>query len=318
MDVRHQRVAANGIEFHVAACGEGSRLALFLHGFPECWYSWRHQMPLLAELGYLAWAPDLRGYGETERPADMQDYAIERLLDDVAGLIDASGCEEVVLIGHDWGAMIAWYFAMRAPQRLQRLVIMNVPHPGPFATALRTWRQLRKSWYATVFQLPYLPEMLLRAGNYNAIGEAFRGSAVNKDRFGREDLAVYRRAAAQPGALTAMLNYYRALVRGGGGERQRRLGFPIIETPVLMLWGEHDVALSIQSTHGTEQYVRDLTLRFLPASHWVQQDEPEMVNAMLRAWLLDEEVPQAGEVRAQAAVEAAPSEQQPLAVGREG
>lgn len=301
MDFRHERVAANGIEFHVASCGDaqGERLALLLHGFPECWYSWRLQMPVLAELGYRVWAPDLRGYGETERPPHLHDYAIEKLLDDVAGLIDASGAREVVLIAHDWGAVIAWYFAMRRLRPLDRLVIMNLPHPGPFEKVLRTWKQLRKSWYAAFFQIPRLPEALLRANDYRAIREAFVSSAIDKSRFPSEVVQVYREAAARPGALTAMLNYYRALVRGGGGDRQKALGFPVIEVPTLMIWGEEDVALSIESTYGTERWVPNLTLRYLPGvSHWVQQEAPETVNAMLRAWLRGETVPEAAPVRA--------------------
>jgi len=297
MDFRHERVSANGIGFHVASCGDGNRLALLLHGFPECWYSWRLQMPLLAELGYRVWAPDLRGYGASDRPPRMQDYSIEKLLDDVAGLIDASGCERALLLGHDWGAAIAWYFAMRRPEMLDRLVIMNVPHPVPFQKALRTWKQLRRSWYASFFQLPRLPEAAMRAGNYRAIREAFVSSAIDKSRFPDEVVRVYRDAAAQPGALTAMLNYYRAIVRGGGGERQRVLGFPVIDVPTLMLWGVEDVALTIETTHGTEEYVSDLTLRYLPGvSHWVQQEAPETVNAMLSAWLRGERVPEAEEL----------------------
>ncbi len=301
MDFRHERVAANGIEFHVASCGDpqSERLALLLHGFPECWYSWRLQMPVLAELGYRVWAPDLRGYGETERPPHLRDYAIEKLLDDVAGLIDASGAREVVLVAHDWGAVIAWYFAMRRLRPLDRLVIMNLPHPGPFEKVLRSWKQVRKSWYAAFFQVPRLPEALLRANDYRAIREAFVGAAIDKSRFPDEVVQVYREAAARPGALTAMLNYYRALVRGGGGDRQRALGYPVIDVPTLMIWGEEDVALSIESTYGTERWVRDLTLRYLPGvSHWVQQEAPETVNAMLRAWLRGETVPEATPVRA--------------------
>jgi epoxide hydrolase 4 len=290
----HRFVQANGLRFHVAECGEGDRLALLLHGFPECWFSWRAQLPLLARLGYRAWAPDLRGYGKTERPPRLQDYAMEHLLDDVAGLIEASGARSTVLLGHDWGAVIAWFLAMRRPELLERLVIMNVPHPAVMEKALRSWRQISRSWYVLFFQLPKLPEMLLRARGYRAIGDAFRNMAVDKSRFPDEVLRVYRDSAAEPGALTAMLNYYRALVRGRGGERQRALGYPTIETPTLMIWGENDVALDITSTYGTDRHVRDLTLRYLPnVSHWVQQEAPEVVNAMLEAWLTDKPVPEA-------------------------
>jgi len=300
--VEHEFVRANGLRFHVATCGAGDRLALCLHGFPECWYSWRNQMPLLAELGFRVWAPDLRGYGETDRPGRVQDYAIERLLEDAAGLIDAAGARSTLLIGHDWGGIIAWYFALRRVRPLARLVVMNLPHPAVIERALRHWWQLRRSWYVFFFQLPRLPEALLRARDYRAIGEAFRAMAVDKSRFPDAVLRVYRAAAARPGALTAMLNYYRALLRGSG-RRQRALGYPLIETPTLLLWGEEDRALAKATTYGTERYVPNLTLRYLPAvSHWIQQEAPETVNAMLWAWLSDQPVPEAGLLAARSSV----------------
>ncbi len=284
---------AGGLRFHVAACGEGERLALCLHGFPECWYSWRHQMPLLADLGYRVWAPDLRGYGESDKPVGLREYAIERLLGDVAALIDASGSRSTTLIAHDWGAIIAWYFAIRRVRPLERLAIMNVPHPFAALPAIRTWKQFIRSWYVLFFQLPWLPERLLGARSQRAIGEAFRRSCVNPEHFPDAVLEVFRQAAARPGALTAMLNYYRAFIRGGGARRQKRLGPRTIETPTLMLWGEQDVALTRETTYGTAAFVSDLTLRYLPqASHWVQQDAPETVNRMLRAWLSDGAVPE--------------------------
>jgi len=285
--IRHESVQANGLRFHVLAAGEGDRLALCLHGFPELAFSWRHQLPVLAGLGYRAWAPDLRGYGGTDRPRGMQAYQIETLLEDVAGLIDASGAKETVLIAHDWGGVIAWYFALRKLRPLSRLVVMNLPHPAVFARVLRSgWRQRLRSWYVLFFQLPWLPEAVLGARGARAIGDVFREMAIDKSRFPDEVLDVYRRAAQEPGALTAMLNYYRALVRGGGARRQSALGFPQLEIPTLLIWGEHDTALDIALTEGTEQHVRDFTLRRLPhASHWVQQDAPDEVDAILREWL---------------------------------
>jgi pimeloyl-ACP methyl ester carboxylesterase len=289
--IAHEFVHANGLRFHVASCGTGDRLALCLHGFPECWYSWRHQMPLLARLGYRVWAPDLRGYGDSDRPPRVRDYAIEALMEDIGGLIDAAGARSTLLVAHDWGGVIAWYCALRRTRPLDRLVVMNLPHPAIMERALRTWRQLRRSWYVLFFQIPRLPEALMRLQDYRVIREAFRSGAVDKSRFPDEVLQVYRDNAARPGALTAMLSYYRAIVRGGG-QRQRALGYPVIETPTLLLWGEEDVALGKETTYGTERYVSDLTLRYLPhVSHWVQQEAPETVNAMLEAWLTDQPVP---------------------------
>ena len=290
--VEELNVKTNGIRLQVASCGESEdQLALCLHGFPECWYSWRLQMPLLRDLGYRVWAPNLRGYGGSDRPSEISAYAIESLLDDVSGLIEASGARRVVLLGHDWGAVIAWYFAMRRPKEIDRLVIMNVPHPGCFTSGFRNPRQLLKSWYAVLFQLPRLPERMLLA---RPIGSMFAKSSANPENFGKEVQQVYTDYARIPGAATAMVNYYRALLRGGGGKRQKELGFPVIETPTLMVWGEQDVALTKATTFGTSNYVSDLTLRYLPdASHWVQQDDPETVNEMLAAWLRGDEVPEA-------------------------
>lgn len=285
--IREETVRANGLSFHVLAAGGGDRLALCLHGFPELAFSWRHQLPVLAQEGWLAWAPDLRGYGGTDRPQGMHEYAIEKLMDDVAGLIDASGCKETMLLAHDWGGVIAWYFALRRVRPLAKLVVLNLPHPGVFERVLRgSWRQRLRSWYVLFFQLPWLPEKMLGARRARFVTEAFRGMAVHKERFPEEVLDVYRQAALQPGALTAMVNYYRALVRGGGGTRMRSLGFPKLDVPTLMIWGEQDTALGVELTRGTEDFVGDLTLHRLPdASHWVQQDAPEEVNGLLRAWL---------------------------------
>ncbi len=307
MDVHREVVPANGLEFEVEMQGQGEALALLLHGFPECAFSWRYQMPLLARLGYRVWAPNQRGYGRSSRPPGIQAYAIERLMEDVAGLIDASGARRVLLVGHDWGAIVAWLFAIRRIRPLERLVILNVPHPGAALRGLGP-RQLLRSWYIYFFQLPRLPEWALSRRNYRAIGDAFRAMAIDQGRFPDEVCDVYRANAALPGALTAMVHWYRALVRGGGGRRQHRLGYPPIEVPTLMLWGTEDRALGVETTRHTHEFVTDLTLRYLDGvSHWVQQEAPELVNAMLEAWLTGRAVPEAAALRARASTPEAPS-----------
>jgi pimeloyl-ACP methyl ester carboxylesterase len=274
-------------------------LALCLHGFPELSYSWRHQLPVLAGLGYRVWAPDLRGYGQTDRPDRTRDYRMELLIDDVVGLVRAAGEEKATIIAHDWGGLIAWHVAMRHPEVVDRLVVMNLPHPAVLAREIRRGPQAMRSLYTLVFQLPWLPERLLSTDGHRRIDNAFTSMAVDPTRFTPEDLRHYREAASEPGALTAMLAYYRAYLRGGGAARQRALGFPRIDAPTLMIWGEHDTALGKETTIGTAEHVRDLTVRYLPnASHWVQQEAPETVNAMLRAWLGGSPVPQAWEVDA--------------------
>jgi epoxide hydrolase 4 len=277
-------IEANGFRFAVDEAGEGDRLALCLHGFPESRYSWRHQLPHLAALGYRAWAPDLRGYGDTEpRPQDVSSYRIDNLTADVAALIDASGAREVTLLAHDWGALVAWTFAAEAVRPLARLVIMNVPHPAVFAKVIRTSKaQRRRSWYVAFFQLPWLPERMLTRRGGEGVRRAFRGMAVDKARFPDEVLDHYAANALRPGAMRAMVNWYRAAVRYRVSERD----YPVIETPTLIVWGEEDSALGLETLDGTEEYVRDLTIRRLPGvSHWVQQEAPEQVNAILKDWL---------------------------------
>lgn len=290
-------IAVNDVRLQVSVTNEGGErgLALLLHGFPEVAFSWRYQIPVLAAAGYEVWAPNTRGYAGSSKPPDVSSYSIDLLLDDVAALIDASGRDDVTLIGHDWGAAQAWMFAIRRVRPLRRLVIMNVPHPTCMRRELRTFRQLRKSWYGLFFQIPWLPERILGARSARAIGQSFTGMAVDKTRFPDEVTDVYREAALRPGALRSMINYYRAAVRGA--RRAAREELPDVETPTLMLWGLEDSALSKETTDGTDEYVTDLTLRFLPeVSHWVQQEAPETVNAMLLTWLDGQPVPEAGEV----------------------
>jgi pimeloyl-ACP methyl ester carboxylesterase len=282
------RVAANGIHFEVAALGSGDRLALCLHGFPETSYCWRFQMPLLARLGYRVWAPNLRGYGGTDSPREVAAYRIEVLVDDVAGLIQASGARETLLVGHDWGGILAWILAMQKPELIERLVILNAPHPACFWREFRRPAQFAKSWYMLMFQIPALPEFLLARG----IQMLIRGTSSDPACFPDEVIEVYRQNALRPGGLTAMLNWYRALFRCGGLRRLAGNSPSKIETPVLFLWGDADKALSIRTTHGTENYVSDLTFRVLPGvSHWVQEEAAETVNGMLKAWLSGDPVP---------------------------
>lgn len=278
-------IPANGLHFEVEQCGHGDRLALCLHGFPECSYSWRYQIPLLADQGYRVWAPNLRGYGRSSRPSKVAAYHTDHLLADIAALIKASRCRSVLLIGHDWGAALAWLFAINKIHPLEGLVIMNVPHPALFLQSLKTWQQLRKSWYILFFQIPWFPEWLLSRGNACLLGKTIRYLAVNKACFPPEVINIYRRNATQPGALRAMINYYRALFRELPWRRYRGY-IPLIEVSTLMIWGEEDLALGKETTYGTERYVSDLTLRYLPGiSHWVQQETPEQVNGIIIEWL---------------------------------
>lgn len=294
----YETKTVNGIDLEVAVANPGGErgLALLVHGFPESAFSWRFQIPMLAAAGFEVWAPNTRGYRGSDKPPKVADYTIDRLLADLGALIDLSGRDRVTLIGHDWGAAQAWMFAIRRVRPIDRLVIMNVPHPACMQRELRRFRQLRKSWYIFFFQLPKVPEWALTRRNAQGVADAFTRSACDPTRFPPEIVDEYRAAAQRPGAMTAMLNYYRAVVRGARATRNEEL--PPIGVPTLMIWGEEDVALSKETTEGTDEHVHDLTLRFLPrVSHWVQQEAPEVVNAMLAAWLDGDDVPQADDLR---------------------
>lgn len=278
-------ITAGDFRFDTLTAGDpdSKKLALCLHGFPEHAWSWRHQIPVLAELGYKVWAPNQRGYGRTSpRPPEKSAYHIDHLLGDVAALIEASRCSSVTLIAHDWGALVAWIFALRGVAPIDRLVIMNVPHPQRFAEALQGDReQQKRSRYERFFQLPRLPEWVFKRRDAQGIAQAFRGMAVHKERFSDDAIRVFRDNALQPGAMSAMLNWYRA-----NPFRQLCAGkWPHLDVPTLMIWGEHDTALGKSLTLRTDELVGDLTLHYVNASHWVQQDAPDEVNAILRGWL---------------------------------
>lgn len=293
---RHRDIITNGIRMHYVIQGEqreanaqnnglGQRpLVVLLHGFPEFWYSWRHQIPMLAELGYTVVAPDLRGYNDTDKP--RTGYDVRTLLRDIEGLIKGLGYTKAVIVGHDWGGALAWVFAMRYPQMTERLIVLNAPHPWALQRELKTPKQLRKSWYIFFFQLPWLPEALLSYKHAEAIGRAIYASAVQKSAFPPDVLEQYRAAMSKPGAMTAALNYYRATFRRGTytstGTRQQT----VIHTPTLLIWGEQDVALHIALTHDLEQWVPNIQVRRIPDSgHWVQQEKPNMVNDFMQAFL---------------------------------
>lgn len=281
-------IEVNGQRLETLIAGKGgSRIAVLLHGFPESNHSWRFQIPLLVRLGYEIWAPNLRGYGRSSKPADMRAYAIEHLMEDVAQLMDqASNGRPVTLIAHDWGAIIAWAFAASRQRPLERLVILNVPHPARLAEGLRTWRQIKKSWYVFFFQLPWLPENLMAAGGARAIGRAFSALAMDQTNFGPEVLQVYRDNALIPGALKAMVNYYRAAAQTIGLSNFSRDKVAPITVPTLMIWGEEDLALGIELTEGYKGLVVDFTLvRLEGVGHWVQQEAPDAVNAHIETWL---------------------------------
>jgi pimeloyl-ACP methyl ester carboxylesterase len=276
-----QFIVSNGVRLHYVTQGEGP-LMVMLHGFPEFWYSWRHQIPEFAH-DHKVVALDQRGYNDSDKPTDLSAYRLSQLVEDVRGVILGLGYDRCILVGHDWGGAVAWTFAYTYPELVERLIVLNLPHPAKFAAGLRTPQQLLRSWYILFFQLPMLPELALQAFDHQLIGDAIRNMAVDKTAITDADLAAYRQAAAKPGALTAMINYYRANIF------QPELisrDWGVLQIPTLLIWGEQDAALGKELTYGTEAYVQDLTVRYIPdSSHWVQQEKPELVNQYIREFL---------------------------------
>jgi len=266
---------------HYVTQGEGP-LVVLLHGFPEFWYSWRHQIPFLAEHGYMVVAPDLRGYNDTDKP--RKGYDVPTLLRDIVGLIKGLGREKAIIVGHDWGGILAWEFAIRYPEMTERLVAMNAPHPAAMRREFRTLKQLRKSSYMFFFQLPWLPEYVLLRNHANEVGRTLRGNAGQKSVFSREETAIYQQAMSKPGAATASLNYYRQIFRRPPSPSTGKN--PYVRVPTLLIWGEQDRALGIELTTGLEQWVDHLEIRRIPDSgHWVQQEQPEKVNRYVLEFL---------------------------------
>lgn len=278
---QHREITTNGIRMHYVTQGTGP-LVVLLHGFPEFWYSWRYQIPFLAEHGYTVVAPDLRGYNDTDKP--RTGYDVATLTRDIAGLVKGLGQEKAIIVGHDWGGALAWVFAASYPQVTDRLIVMNAPHPAAMMREFRTLSQLRKSWYIFFFQIPWLPEYMLLRNNANEIGRMLRGAAIQKSVFPREVTAKFQQAMSKPGAMTAALNYYRQLFRRlPASSRDPRAR---VTAPTLLIWGEQDIALGIELTTGLEQWVGDLEIKRIPDSgHWVQQEQPEKVNQFMLDFL---------------------------------
>ena len=278
--LRSRRVDGAGVRLHLVEAGPADGpLVLLLHGFPESWAAWRHQIPALAAAGYRVWAPDQRGYNRSEAPPEVGAYALDTLADDVLALLDEAGAARARIVAHDWGALVAWHLALRDPDRVERLAVLNVPHPVAFRRFLkRPSGQWLRSWYVAFFQLPALPEVALRRLGTRALR---RTSAPGT--FSDATLARYRRAWARPGRARGMLNWYRALVR----HRPDRVeGGATVRPPTLVVWGDADVALDARLAERSVELCADGRLVTLPGvSHWVQHEAPDRVNAELLAFL---------------------------------
>ena len=277
-------VSVNGLKLHTVVMGpDDGPLAVLLHGFPECWYSWLHQIATLADAGYRVVVPDQRGYNLSQKPVGVESYGVDHLVADVRGLIRAFGREKAVVAGHDWGGVVAWRLAMDHPEIVQKLIVMNAPHPAAFARELKaSWSQRFKSWYALFFQIPWLPETLLTLSPMATARLFFRRTAVRANVFSDRDLEVMAAAMAQPGAMRAMINWYRAPVRYPSARRAQ-----VIEVLTLLIWAEDDVALGKPLTCGLEEWVPNMSVHYIShCGHWVQNEAPDEVNEQVLAFVL--------------------------------
>ena len=290
--IRHGYANVNGIRLHYAESGSGDNLVILLHGFPEFWYSWRHQLSALGKFFHVV-APDMRGYNLSDKPPSVDDYSTDVLAKDVIGLMDHFGTAKAAVVGHDWGAGVAWALAHRYPDRLTKLAVLQVP-PAAAWRANLTLAQLLRSWYMFFFQLPLLPEWLIRRNNFKSLNRVFKADVVTTGSFTDDEIEMYKEALGQKGALTSAINYYRAnafrLIRGAKPKTSQGsgpLGSGRVKVPTLFIFGEQDAAILPQTVRGVEKYIDGpySELRIPGSGHWVQNEAVEEVNSALIEFL---------------------------------
>lgn len=272
--IRFEHIKTNGVQLHTALAGPaGGEPVILLHGFPESWFGWEKQIIALANAGFRVIVPDQRGYNLSDKPAGVENYHSGILVEDILGIADALKLDRFNLAGHDWGAIVAWSLAMHAPDRIDHLAIANVPHPQTFKSYLRSHpSQMLKSWYMVFFQLPRVPEWLVQANNWKFF------TAAMPDQWDEDQYTRYREAWSQPGASTAMINWYRAAFSRASSSRQSN----IVQPPTLIIWGKKDPHLNYQMAPLSLELCQDGTLvYFEDATHWVQHDKPDEVSQLL-------------------------------------
>ena len=282
-DIHFSHIRTNGIRVHLAQAGpDGGPLLFLLHGFPECWYAWRRQIGAFAAAGFRVVAPDLRGYGASEKPGDASDYGLDLVASDILRIAHALRPGPFRVVGHDWGATLGWWLATYNRERVERLVALNAPHPSIWYEAMtRDAAQRRKSWYVRFFRLPWLPERVLARRDFHALREGFR-DVVREDAFTPRDLELYRIAWSQPGALRGMLNWYRALMDQPPPAPEGLRVAP----PTLVVWGKRDRYAGPELAERSLRLCDDGRIAWLEdATHWVQHDAPEEVNHLCLEFL---------------------------------
>ncbi len=285
-DITYRDIETNGVTLHCAAAGGGRELVVLLHGFPECDYSWRNQIPELAEK-FTVLAPQLRGFGRSSKPEGLENYSLNNLAGDVAGLVRAAGFEKAHVVGHDWGGVIAWYFAAFWPELTEKLVVLNGPHPVHYLRLmLRSPAQALKSWYTYMFQAPGLAEWLIGRSDFATMRRSIRATARRKEHLTDETIGRMLEGVMAPGALTCGLNYYRALLRlRENREALKRM--PPAQAPTLIVWAENDAFLALGNAENLERWTTGplRVERIENCGHWVMLEAPEEVNGLLGSFL---------------------------------
>ncbi len=281
LDVQHHFVQLGELRMHYVARGKGPTVVL-LHGFPECWWSWRHQLVALSDAGFRVIAPDLRGYGETDKQGP---YDLDTLTRDVCMLIESLGAGPTAhVVGHDWGGAVAWHLGATRPERVEKLVILNCPHPaGITDIAFSSPRQLARSWYMFFFQIPALPEWLLTRNDAAEVVRQLRGVSVDRTNFSAEELRPIRDAIQKPGAAQAMVGWYRAAISDLLKRRGKAAPYETIRAETMLIWGLDDPALGFDDViPPTRKYVADLRIEPVPhCGHFVHAEQPARVNQLL-------------------------------------
>ena len=274
--IQFSSVSTGDVHLNVAQAGsENGRLVILLHGFPEFWYGWRKQIPTLANANFRVWAPDQRGYGRSSKPGRVADYTLDKLAQDVVGLIEASGSRKAAIVGHDWGGAVAWWLAADNPELVERLIIVNVPHPLVLRRMIiMNPRQTLRSWYMFAIQIPWLMDWASSRKQYRPLMRGMQASS-RPGTFTADDFERYRDAWSQPGNLTTMLNWYRAMFRYGVPPTRNRR----ILSPTLILWGRKDKFILPEAAQASVELCDDGRLVFYDsATHWLQHEEPDDLN----------------------------------------
>ena len=292
-DFKGQYAEVNGIRLHYVSSGQG-KLIMFVHGFPEFWFEWQKQ---LIEFGrdYQAVAPDMRGYNLSDKPSDIEKYHVKDLIEDLRALAEHLGHEKIIMVGHDWGGAVAWSVAIRHPELLEKLIIINSPHPAVFARELLNNPDQQKASQYMLMLRSADAERVLSENNFARLTDVLVQFG-SKWEMSEEHRIKYIEAWSQPGALTGSLNYYRAsplyppTSKSDEDQISTILNLPkemlAVKVPTLVIWGEQDRALLTGNLDGLEEYIEDLKVKRIPdGTHWVMHEQPELVNALIRDFI---------------------------------